>query len=39
MKLSQETIDKKFSLPKQQLKTTVPETIGCFTEKIGCLYQ
>jgi len=25
MKLSQETIDKKFSLPKQQAKTAVPE--------------
>ena len=25
MKLSQETIDKKSSLPKQQVKTTVPE--------------
>ena len=25
MKLSQETIDKKFSLPKQQSKTAVPE--------------
>jgi len=40
MKLLQETIDKKFSLPKQQLKTAVPEkTIGYFTETIGCLYQ
>jgi len=25
MKLSQETIDKKFSLPKHQTKTAVPE--------------
>ena len=33
MKLSQETIDKKFSLPKQQSKTAVPE------KTIGCLYQ
>jgi len=27
MKLSQETIDKKFSLPKQQSKPAVPETV------------
>jgi len=40
MKLSQETIDKKLSLPKHQSKTAIPEkTIGCFTETIGCLYQ
>ena len=40
MKLLQETIDKKFSLSKQQLKTAVPEkTISCFTETIGYLYQ
>jgi len=40
MKLLQETIDKKFSLPKHKAKTTAPEkTIGCFAETIGCLYK
>jgi len=40
MNLSQETIDKKFSLPKTANKiSTTRKTIGCFTETIGCLYQ
>ena len=40
MNLSQETIDKKFSLPKTANKIrTTRKTIGCFTETIGCLYQ
>ena len=40
MNLSQEIIDKKFSLPKTVNKiSTTRKTIGCFTETIGCLYQ
>ena len=40
MNLSQETIDKKFSLPKTANKNnTTRKTIGCFTETIDCLYQ
>ena len=40
MNLSQETIDKKFILPKTTNKiSTTRKTIGCFTETIGCLYQ
>ena len=40
MNLSQETIDKKFSLPKTTNKNSkTRKTIGCFTETIGCLYQ
>jgi len=40
MNLSQETIDKKSSLPKTANKnSTTRKTIGCFTETIGCLYQ
>ena len=40
MNLSQETIDKKFSLPKTENKiSTTRKTIGCFTETNGCLYQ
>lgn len=40
MNLSQETIDKKFSLLKTANKiSTTRKTIGCFTETIGCLYQ
>ena len=40
MNLSQETIDKKFSLPKTANKNiTTRKTIGCFTETISCLYQ
>ena len=40
MNLSQETIDKKFSLPKTTNKNSRnKKTIGCFTETIGCLYQ
>jgi len=40
MNLSQETVDKKFSLPKTANKiSTTRKTISCFTETIGCLYQ
>jgi len=40
MNLSQETIDKKFSLPKTANKNSITrKIIGCFTETIGCLYQ
>ena len=40
MNLSQETIDKKFSLPKTtNINNTTRKTIGCFTETIGFLYQ
>ena len=40
MNLSQETVDKKFSLPKTANKiSTTRKTIGCFTETIGSLYQ
>jgi len=40
MKLSQETIDKKFSLPKTTIKnSSTRKTIDCFTYTIGCLYQ
>jgi len=38
MKLSQETIDKKFSLPKQQLKTTVPEKQLVVSQKQSVVY-
>ena len=40
MNLSQETIDKKFSLPKNNKQNSrTRKTISCFTETIGCLYQ
>jgi len=40
MNLSQETVNKKFGLPKIANKiSTTRKTIGCFTEIIGCLYQ
>jgi len=38
MKLSQETIDKKFSLPKQQLKTAVPEKQSVVSHKQSVVY-
>jgi len=38
MKLSQETIDKKFSLPKQQLKTAVPEKQSVVSLKQSIVY-
>jgi len=38
MKLSQETKDKEFNLPKTQNKNnSTRKTIGCFAETIGCL--
>ena len=40
MKLSQETNDKEFSLPKTKAKSNCTrKTISCFVETIGCLYQ
>jgi len=47
MKLSQETNDKEFSLPKTKAKSNCTrkiiscfaETISCFAETISCLYQ
>jgi len=40
MNLSQETIDKKLSLPKTANKiSTTRKKISCFTETIGCLYE
>ena len=38
MKLSQETIDKKFSLPKQQSKTAVPEKQSVVSQKQSVVY-
>ena len=38
MKLSQETIDKESSLPKQQAKTTVPEKQLVVSQKQSVVY-
>jgi len=38
MKLLQETIDKKFSFPKQQLKTAVPEKQSVVSQKQSVVY-
>jgi len=38
MKLLQETIDKKFSLPKQHLKTAVPEKQSIVSQKQWVVY-
>jgi len=38
MKLSEETIDKKFHLPKQQLKTAVPEKQSVVSQKQSVVY-
>jgi len=38
MKLLQETIDKKFSLSKQQLKTAVPEKQSVVSQKQSVVY-
>jgi len=40
MKLLRETLESEFSLPKHKAnKHSTRKTIGCFAEKIGCLYQ
>jgi len=40
MKLLQEKLESKFSLPKHKTnKHGTRKTIGCFAETIGCLYQ
>jgi len=38
MKLSQETIDKKSSLPNQQAKTTAPEKQSVVSQKQSVVY-